>query len=59
MEDELLGATTGNLRGQSDIETEGRRLREEALRKRQIEQQQVLGLGGTDATQEDETLSPS
>lgn len=58
VDDELLGATIGTLRGQADIVADGRRLRKEALKQRQVEQWKDLCLGGTDAIQDNKALSP-
>lgn len=57
-DDELLGTSTGTLRGQSEIETEARSQREEALRQRKVNNHKALGLGCTDATQGEDALSP-
>lgn len=56
IEDELL-STIETHKGQSDIVADGMRIKEGALRQRQIKQQRAMGLCGTDAIQDDETLS--
>lgn len=43
---------TGTLRGQSEIAVENRRQREGAFQERQVNEQEVLGLGSTEAAQE-------
>lgn len=57
--DELLGTSIGALRGQSKIATKARRQREEAYQHKQVNEHEALGLGGTKATQDEDSLSPT
>lgn len=51
-DDELLGTNIGAWRGKSKITIEARRQRDEALHQRHVNEQEALGLGGTEATWE-------
>lgn len=58
-DDELVGKNTETLSGQYDRAVETWRQREEALRQRQREEQETLGLSSTIVTQDENSLSPT
>lgn len=49
----MLGTSTRALRGQCEIVAKARRQRKEALYQRQVNEQEALGFGSTDATNEE------